>query len=113
MVSAITLFAYLLQKQPEINWRELFAPLLALSLFTSPFGWIFDNASLLILHLSIIILAQTHKKRLQILGLVFGYQVLTAVLSITLIRYHHQFFWFPLGMLMLWQIQAQKTPETL
>ena len=104
--SAISLLLYLIRKQKSMDWLEHLPPILCISLFTSPYGWVFDQSMLLIAAVALIshafAITENRLQRLSVFSLLLGLQVLTVGMLYFGFDMHHHFFWFPLGLLCVW-----------
>ncbi len=107
LACAIILVVWLLTQRESINLPLVYWSTLALSLVTTPFGWIFDFAALLPLHIILVLSAFTlissaRVRALITLGLATGLQVAIFVLGNVFFTMHQQFFWVPLAITLLW-----------
>lgn len=105
-ITALTVLCYFIRERPIVQWHILFPPLLCLSLFTSPYGWVYDQAVLVVVPISILSqLAECGLKSRPSLELVAFYLLLHAVcifLFFWTIKYQHELFWIPLALLFMW-----------
>jgi len=111
-VSAIIVLIWFIRQQADINWARALVPLTCLSLFTSPYGWLFDHALLALCQNAVIggiVVRSTVLLRMRIAALcmLVLLQVLILVLAGLSGAEHHQFFWLPLAMLVLWLLFRQ------
>jgi hypothetical protein len=102
IVSVITL-VFLIRYKRSLDWSVLLAPLLSLTLFTAPFGWVFDHVLLVIVQVLLIARAwqpavQT-ATRFEIALWLFAAEGALLGMRYAGFRYHHHFFW--LGFLFL------------
>ncbi|MCC6221508.1 MAG: DUF2029 domain-containing protein [Deltaproteobacteria bacterium] len=113
--SLLALYVYLLRERPKIQWASFMPPLLSLSLFTSPYGWLFDQSCLVMIPIST--LCATYKSKLR------NRYFITVVLCITSFlllpntillfcaeAYYHYFFWLPLACLLAWKVAGATSP---
>ncbi len=109
IVSVITLSYYLIPKRTP-DWKRDLPPLLCLSLFTAPYGWMFDHAILLIVQVALVQRSFYSKtgatNGIKILVLLFILQDFAALLSFVL-PYQHLFAWFPLALLGIWMFSTR------
>lgn len=107
-VTAVLTLGYLVRRR-EISLERAFPPLLALSVFTSPYGWIFDHSLTLPLQLATArdALELPRAQRAVALALIVGANLATLFLQIRVIRFHHEYWWFPAAMLFVWWIVAK------
>ena len=112
--SAIMLYAILMRTGSGFTWGLWFPPLLSLSLFTSPFGWIFDNSVLLVTHLHAMWLLERSGTKIIKVGLIAALLVIQIILFVLLrccFQYHHQLFWFSLLPLVYWLFCYRFSPS--
>lgn len=102
LVSVITLI-FLIQRKRSLDWSCLLPPLLSLTLFTAPFGWVFDHALLVIVQVLLIARAWQpavrSSTRTEIVLWLFAAEGALLGMRYAGFRYHHYFFW--LGFLFL------------
>lgn len=97
---------WLLVKRPALDWTRHAAPLIALSLMFSPYGWLFDQT--LLLTAQVILSAQAFEKRTapavrrEILLLLAVVQMFVVAALASGLAMHHHFFWHPLAILWVW-----------
>lgn len=94
-------------RQQAWRWQKDFHVLAAFSCFTSPHAWMVDQVALLPLHLGIFacglrLLATSRTFGILTAGSVFVYQTLVFLMAMTLLHEPSQFFWYPLGLLLLY-----------
>lgn len=93
------------------SWATALPALSAISMFTAPYGWVFDNVVLLSLHLGTLVLLLQHNRKLGFI-LALALQVLISGLSAGgVFYYHHQYFWFPLLMFAVWLTTRQQLAQ--
>jgi len=108
-ITAIMTLMFLLSRSRREDWQQFFPPVLALSVFTSPFGWIFDSSCLLVTHASALSLAllsnaPSGSKRI-FLGAVLAAQLLSLLAANLILTQHSALFFFP-GMLAVFWFAA-------
>jgi len=93
------------RREGVFEWSEVLPPLMCLSMFTAPYGWVFDQA--ILVSVQVMILAEWGRKGI-------SWQNRTAVLlwlvllqsAAVIIRFgaswHHEFFWFPFALFFVW-----------
>lgn len=99
---------YLLTKKPKLSLIYTLPPLLAVSLFTSPYGWFFDQSILLCLHVFLMLRALELKNR-KLISVLFALQALLLVQRTLQFHAQHHYFWFPLALLIVWRIATETT----
>lgn len=113
-VSAAITFWYFAVRARDFNWISQFLPLLALSLFTAPFGWSFDHSILLLGQIGILICAASHQGRPRLaLWLVILLQGTSALVLGVWFRDYLYLFWYPVAFLGIWVMamrDAAKNP---
>ena len=111
-ISAVVFFAYLILRHPEP--AGVFAPALLLSLALAPYGWLFDFALLGLVQVQIFRESLAKQPPEAIPPLLFlALQATTALLTGRVLTMHHQFFWFPVAMLVLfWITRREKKTVT-
>ncbi len=87
-------------KKGEINWKEIYPGLLAVSLFTSAFAWIFDYSSLFICQMQLLSIAQDQKKFQILFPTLLGFNIFSIYFSSIYISLHQDFWWYPLIVLL-------------
>lgn len=97
--------AWLLLRRKRIEWSRDLAPILCCSVFTAPYGWAHDHLVLSLVQVSAIGLAtglDNVKSTRRVICLYWlAFQLFVLGLSLTF-KPAFQFFWFPLGIFILW-----------
>jgi hypothetical protein len=103
-VTIIIVLATLIRKRGALHWNNVLPPLLCLSCFTAPFGWVFDCSLLVITQLSSMAMLAESKPRGWAITIValLAVQLATLVISLLFIKSHEQYFWFAPVMLVCW-----------
>ncbi len=103
--TSIVVLCTLIRKANTFSWKTTFPPLLAISCFTSPYGWIFDFSCLVITFAaaSVFVLESPNRSHR-----VLFFTVAAACFACTTLAYgrifhsHHELFFFPLMVLLFW-----------
>ncbi len=103
---AIALLVYLIRRKDPVNWSELMPPILCLSVFTSPYGWVFDQSVLAVPQVMLVALSFKRRVslevRLRVLGLLAALLATVTVLHACCFKEHHQFWWVSFVFLVIW-----------
>jgi hypothetical protein len=106
-IALIAATVWLLWRRPRPDLRRLLPPLLALSLFTSPYGWLFDQCLLLPTQVALVALAFRNevkpRPRAAVLIAVVGVQLGMLVQRALGVTGMHYYFWVPLVLFLIWQ----------
>jgi hypothetical protein len=98
--------AWLLVRRPLPDLRRLLPPVLALSLFTAPYGWLFDQCLLLPIQVGLVALACADgvpaRSRRAVVGAVISVQVAMFGGQILGLCEMQDYFVFPLALFLVW-----------
>ena len=104
--TAVALVAWLVMRRPAVELRIWLPPVLALSLFTSPYGWVFDQCQLLVLQVGLVALADraevSKRSRRRIWLSLAAVQLWIIVLHTLGRRDFQDFFWVGLALAAAW-----------
>jgi hypothetical protein len=95
--AALLTLSYFAAKKREIDWKADFPPLILLSVWTSPFAWLFDYSVLSILHA-----AAVAKQLPRAWPAIIAVQLIAFGSYATWAHAHHHFWWYPLLVLLAW-----------
>jgi hypothetical protein len=105
-VTALGLATWLVWKRPVIDLRDWLPPVLALSLFTSPYGWVFDQCQLLLIQVALVALAERDGVAPHVRWRVW---IALAVVQLAVVLLHtaglrdmQDFFWVGLALACVW-----------
>ena len=113
MVVVLVVLGWLLIKRPAISWEYWLSPLLAISIFFAPYAWFHDYSLLCIMQMALVVrvyessATQAHRK--EILFWLAAIQGLV-IIVVSLTNSCWGYFWFPLGMLLIWMRDSYLTP---
>lgn len=93
VVSIFTLV--FLFKKGEVNWKEIYPGLLAASLFTSAFAWIFDYSSLIICQIQLLSVARLRKIFQPMFLTLLVFNIFSIYFSLNYIYLHQDLWWYP------------------
>ena len=115
---AAGMWIVLMWRRPHINWAIWLPGLTLISYLGSPYGWVFDQAVLIIPYLATLIIALRIWPMNPLLSLLcisclLILQPLTWVLSESYLSWQHEFWWFPLPLLVFYAfvLYAQNKPS--
>jgi Glycosyltransferase family 87 len=110
-----TCFIAWLAVRLRIDWERDLALILCCSVFTAPYGWMHDNLVLVLVQVSMVVLAFgsecSTKVRTMICFDWLAFQILVTGLSFSF-KPAFQFFWFPLGIVLLWRRTSTRLAAT-
>lgn len=108
LAASAVLVVVLLRRQSDLLSPRILIPTMALSLFTAPYGWFFDAATLLcgqlLIFFTLFDSSTSKKRRYLVLSLFLGLHLLSNVPTILWGAPQHYFFWYPLAFLGLWKL---------
>lgn len=108
ILGAAGLISFLLQHR--LDWNKMLAPLLCFSLLTAPYAWLFDQAVLSFVQVSLLARSfgpQTSLRVRRKIMLLLLLLQLSILLLMWLVEGQQYFFWVPLAMYFIW-LQAKK-----
>lgn len=101
LTTAIIYLSYLLITKPAPSLHHDTPPILALSIFTAPYGWFFDQSILLCLYAFLMLKALEMKSK-KLIYTLFGLQLVLLIWRATPFNAQHHYFWFPLALLLVY-----------
>lgn len=105
LTTATAYLFYLLIKKPKLSLYKDTPPVLALSIFTAPYGWFFDQSILLCLYAFLMLKALEMKSK-KLIYVLLALQLVLLVWKATPLNAQHHYFWFPLALLAVyWSAQ--------
>ena len=112
-MSAASLLAWLWFRRPQPDLLENLPWLLGLSLFTSPYGWLFDQSQLVVVQVGLVALADRSscplETRHHVWMVLVAVQLLITLQQIVGFSSHHHFFWTSLAAGLVW-IYCRRLP---
>jgi len=101
---AVLLSYFLLLRGEEIVWKEFFPILVLFSIFTAPFGWIFDYAPALLVQVAIIykVYEVAGRQRSWMLGALAALQLAAFVWHSCCVKFQHEYLWYPAVLLTIY-----------
>ncbi len=95
---------------PDVIWR--LPAVLGLSLFTAPYGWLFDQAQLVVIQVGLVALVSrpgtAPGARRLVLLLLAAIQVLTELQNLLGFRDHRWFFWTSITLAIVWIVGLRR-----
>ena len=114
-LTAIVTLWLLVSRRVHLDWKRSYLPLACLSLFTSPYGWVFDAAMLIPVHLAFVYnCLEASKESAKATLLIAAYFALHLGCYLTAISggfYQHNFFFFSFALLLFWYL-GEKLPRS-
>jgi hypothetical protein len=108
--AAFVAWLAIVRPDPDVVWR--LPAVLGLSLFTAPYGWLFDQAQLVVIQVGLVALVSRPGTRpgvrrpvLLALALV---QIVTELQNVLGFRDHRWFFWSSITMAILWIVSLRR-----
>ena len=97
----------------NIYWPTCAPILVGLSLITAPYGWLYDQYSLVIGQVVLVSLMYSEKlplkKKQTNYLLLIGLQAITICLALCCLKYQHNYFWFPPAFLIVYFLSLRTT----
>jgi hypothetical protein len=108
---ALAFLVTLLWSKRRIEWSRDLAPILCCSVFTAPYGWAHDHLVLSLVQIGAVGLATSASAAKSTGRLIclywLAFQLFVLGLSFTF-QPAFQFFWFPLGIFLLWLVSSAR-----
>ena len=115
-VALLITVLWLRRKTPWVPSPDLLNFLLALSLFTAPYGWFFDFTTLLSAQVILLhrILSDRigSARRFRLLVLILGLHVAATGPSLLTETPQHYFFWYPAAFMVIWKLAMNRLPSS-
>lgn len=92
------------------RWFRSELSLLFISILTSPYGWIFDQGALILPIFAVVVIAgELIHRGFQLIGLsfisiTFALQIFTWHFAFQQGRHHHELFWYPVLVMLIWSL---------
>jgi len=107
-ITAVVALWLLVSRRVQLDWSRSYLPLACLSLFTSPYGWIFDAAMLIPVHLALVYNclkgAKVSAKAPLLVAAYFSLHLGCYLAAISGGFYQHNFFFFSFAVLLFWYL---------
>jgi hypothetical protein len=110
--AAFGLVAWLSTRRSAPNLLCELPAVLALSLFSAPYGWLHDQALLVVVPVGLIALCEpvlvTQRTRPVVFGILMLIQVLAMAQTVLGLRHHHNYFWMSIALGGIWVLGVRK-----